>query len=121
MTYKHIYEALAQGKTIQLDGVKWYDLSEEGVLRNILNGTRVGNLRVKPEMILVNGHEVPRPMEHFKGSEAYFYVDFCSSDGVSESLNTGHALDHYRMKFGVCHKTREACVNHVAALTGKEI
>lgn len=123
--HKHaaILIAIAQGKPVQMrntvdpeDG-EW---SEDGdVLCTIASQCSCHEFRIKPEGILINGHEVPKPVrEPLEYATQYYAPDTSYSNGnrVSAHQWKSSGYDFQRLTAGMCHLTESAAEKHAQAL-----
>lgn len=112
-----ILRALADGKMIQrFHPTKDRWKKSKFPLNDIVHGYK---LRIKPETITINGHEVPAPeREPLEKGQEYCSPDFkYPGECLYDQLDwTGDGLDVARLKAGVIHLTKEAAISHAEAL-----
>lgn len=73
--------------------------------------------RIKPKTILINGIEVPEPVrEPMEDRQEYWFVTITNNDFCFRSAWKYRPEDHYRLKIGLIHLTREAAETHARAL-----
>lgn len=109
----HIFEALASGKKVQqlVEG-DWIDKHDF----SFVDGCE---WRVKPEIIIVNGFEVPKPMrEEPDVGSAYYITSFDTVDGYEKYHWFGDDIEQLWMSKGICHFTKEAAIAHAKAMLG---
>ena len=144
MTVKEIFQALIEGKTVveipeALETSTHVPL-EIKLVNNILTVVNCTNpLRrntpameydtgkliaykwaIKPEVIFINGIEVPKPESVAPKYDSYYYypVIDCTDldDDYSESQWEADSIDIERLNLGIVHLTKEAASKHAQAL-----
>lgn len=117
--HKHaiILRAIADGKQIQVGRANgtWAGITAQEALSHIIHYSDV--LRIKPKTILINGMEVPEPVQKpLSMNESYFYVCIPRKGDAFESTWVNDAADRYRLKLGVIHTSMESAKAHAEAL-----
>lgn len=107
--------AYAKGKEIQgrLLGRKWKTVASPLALVDDSSW----ELRVKPETININGHEVPAPvLEPLEKGQVYWLVRCCSTVGSESQTWNGDPHDFLWLKNGLIHLHHKAADAHTEAL-----
>lgn len=117
---KPFIDALAEGKKIQYS--ETYNIKPVWLVYDYFDfDFDQYNYRVIVPHILVNGHEVPKPIDYQLESDNTYYVpEFQSSTGVMECTWYGREIDNFRLKHGVVHLTHNAALEHFKALVDYE-
>lgn len=107
--------AWAEGKEIQVanqDKENWRDVSE-----NELYFRTDFRYRIKPETILVNGIEVPKPeTEAPEEGEDYYTPQPCNFDFFTRATWWGTEYDVMRLNRGLVHLLKENAIKHGEAM-----
>lgn len=120
-----ILRAIADGKTVQIlnkniPSSLWQDIDEHETLGFILEGRREGRsyeLRIKPETININGHELPAPVrEPLEVGTPYWQPLIGSSKLEAAWVWRAHEVDTFLLKRGLIQLTKEAAIAHAEAL-----
>ena len=118
--FAEILHAIADGKEIQFldDQNNWHLKNPCLVFDDIVAGRFNPNrYRVKPNVIHINGHEVPEPIKEIPSSATtYYFPNFDDCFSYATSTWTEHELDYFRLNNGLIHLTREAAILHASAL-----
>ena len=110
-----ILRAIADGKMIQrFQPTKNRWEKSEFPLNDIVHGYK---LRIKPETININGHEVPAPVrEPLKRGQTYWLVRCCSTVGSESQTWHGDPQDFLWLKNGLIHLHHKNADAHTEAL-----
>jgi len=119
-----ILRAIADGKTIQTRYVAsdWFDVEPNKALVFLATNCDSSKIRIKPETLLINSHEVHEPVrEPLKDGQAYWVPDLRyygnnNNGDVDNFLWSGRTCDLQRLAAGVIHLTKEAAIAHAEAL-----
>jgi hypothetical protein len=126
MNQKEVMEALLAGRTFIMGNRGELSLKNgtlqckdmDGDIYNY-NGPLHGNFWVlKSEFIQINGHDVPVPVkETLSIGERYYFVDLVNPvEGVFSYIWNGSSMDCRFLGNGLIHLTKEAMLEHRAAL-----
>lgn len=113
-----ILRAIADGKTIEVKEL----IDNENAWEEVCNPWNFilhkdYELRIKPALININGHEVPEPVrEPLKKLNRYWFVDFSENRCFCESEWDGDEMDYFRLQLGLIHLTKESAIAHTKAL-----
>jgi hypothetical protein len=113
-----ILRAIADGKQIQARHIGY----ETGVWQTVAHplvfiGDCARELRIKPETININGHEVPEPVwEPLINGERFFMPNLRFDSPVVEHRWTGGTYDIQALERGLIHLTKDAAIAHAEAL-----
>lgn len=117
--YAAIVQAWADGKELQFldDAGDWTDRSDSDDFPLL----SVVKYRVKPEVILVNGIEVPKPFDGVLDNEQdYFLVEtFDSEYGVTACDNINMSTGELHVRSGMVHLALSSAELHAKALNTK--
>jgi hypothetical protein len=124
MTARELLQAILDGKTIvhrysnrELKLLKTNDLSQDGMVFDL---SCPNYWYIKPEVLLINGIEVPKPESVApQGETMYYYVvlDCTGNDNdYEEAAWISDAIDKQRLILGIVHLTKEAASKHAQAL-----
>lgn len=114
----HILRAIAEGKTIEMRR-KTSDTDNEWWVSNIVlqyldDADR--EFRIKPETLLINGHEVPAPVREPLEYEIGYYVPCVSNKQRFAIFSWSGSGDDLRLlALGLIHLTPEAAIAHTEA------
>lgn len=120
--YAKILRAIADGKKIQYlesGQNKWFGIPHESVLLELSRHHCRHQFRIKPEVILINGIEVPKPCrEPLKLGAVYYYpyLEGAVDNNYSCISWDDDAYDNRLLKLGLVHLTKEAAIKHAEAL-----
>lgn len=118
--YAEILHAIADGKKIQYlesSQNKWFGISRESVLLELSRHHCRHQFRIKPEVILINGIEVPKPCDkQLDEGQQYFYPCIEASDSCTGVKWNNDIYDERLLKRGIVHLTKEAAIKHAEAL-----
>ncbi len=122
----NMLRALADGKTLQacqvepLDGLPlngtWFNIEE---LNNALLFLTSKNycVRIKPDVIVVNGIEVPAPEREKLAISATYYVPSLAAEYLALAYEwCGAARDQTNLDRGIIHANRDNAVAHAKAM-----
>ena len=126
--YSTILKAVAEGKTIQaLEAVVdpyfpdvWTDITADDALDDISEETyTTEDMRVKPDTVTINGHEVLAPLREAPicGTE-YYYAS--RSKTALKYVWAGSAMDYNFLDMGVVFLSKEDAAAYVKALFNPE-
>lgn len=115
--HKHaeILRAIADGKTIEARriGSDWETIANPLVV--IANPIWV--LRIKPETITINGHEVPRPVrEPLRYGQIYYTPRINNEVLYAELKWNDDNIDRRLLERGLIHTRKESAIAHAEAL-----
>lgn len=118
--YAEILHAIAEGKQIQYlesSQNEWFGIPRESVLLELTRQHCRHQFRIKPEVILINGIEVPKPCSKApKLGEYFFIVNVGNNTPYEVDTWSGHITDYELLKRGIIHQTKEAAIKHAEAL-----
>ena len=122
--YAEILRAIADGEEIQFRSAgTWCDQSLETTLQEIADEDYPPECyRVKPNVVMINGHEVPEPLKELPledGAMVYWPWFGIGSNILVSSLDVGLSpclLLEKLLALGLLHATEEAAAAHAAAL-----
>jgi len=116
--YKHIFDALVEGKQVQFrvfHGYEWKDISAKQVLTFIRHHPP-DDFRIKPRTIMIGDMEVPEPCrEPLEMGQKYWLVAF-EKDYIFDFGWEGDGSDFDWLKAARIHLTLEAAEQHRIAL-----
>ena len=121
-SYANVLRWVADGEQVQRedDLIGWFDLPHsESVLREVIGGFHnPDSYRVKPATILINGHEVPEPLQKHPAELTTVYWPELDALGTTNRSEYYRESKRYRALFarGLLHLTREAAEQHAIAL-----
>ena len=113
---KPFIDALAEGKKIQYSSV--YDLNPVWMdyAKTTFNFDQC-NYRIVIPYIIVNGHEVPKPIDYqLNLGDEYYIPEFQCETGVLFCVWHNREIDNMRLKHGVIHLTYDDAQKHFKAL-----
>lgn len=122
--HKHadILIAIAQGKTIQMHRINTPDLEndwwEPASVLGYLDDDQL-EFRIKPECILINGHDSPVPLSTAPTYNTVYYApdtSYSNGNRVSAHQWKSSGYDLLRLAAGMCHLTESAAEKHAQAL-----
>lgn len=92
-----------------LDSIgRWIELTKD------MTFNYIGEYRLKPKTISINGFEVPEPLRSVPAyGTPYFIIDL---PHVMSAIWNNHPDEYEWLKAGIIHLTREAAENHLEAL-----
>lgn len=122
--YSIILKAVAEGKTVQfleanvdpaLPGV-WTDITAEAALTAIAVETYAPeDMRVKPDTVIINGHEVLAPLREAPACGTEYYPVSRSKTPIKH-IWTGRIVDYNFLDMGVVFLSKEDAAAYVKAL-----
>ena len=126
--YSTILKAVAEGKTVQwleanadpdIPSV-WTDITSEEVLAVIIAETYTPEeMRVKPDTVVINGHEVMAPVrEPLSYGDRYYRISY--SKTPVKFIWTNSATDYNFLDMGVVFLSKEDAAAYVKALFNPE-
>ena len=126
--YSIILKAVAEGKTVQAleanvdPGIPsvWADITAEVALASVSAETYTPeDMRVKPDTVIINGHEVLSPLREAPtcGTE-YYYAS--RSKTALKYVWAGSAMDYNFLDMGVVFLSKEDAAAYVKALFNPE-
>jgi hypothetical protein len=98
---------------------EWVSIDPKWLLSEIVKGFIDPKcVRVKPDVILINDHEVPYPCrEALKVGTEYWYVALATSNNpVVHAYWDDDSFDEVALSRGVVHLTKGAALKHAEAL-----
>ena len=119
--YADILRAIADGKEIEYRSYtgEWCEIDNASALGLLAVATNT-DFRVKREVILINGIEVPRPCSSPLAPETIYYIPYLEAKEIDcrwTSLSWANdSYDFHMLKLGLLHLTKEAAVKHAEAL-----
>jgi len=123
LTARDLLQAILDGKTIVHESGRVLRLNANG---NISHGGDGFDLtvpewwKIKPEVILINGIEVPKPESIAPAEDTKYYYPVVGYTGgceaYNESLWTNYDVDIATLNLGLVHLTKEAAIQHAQAL-----
>ena len=126
--YSTILKAVAEGKTIQtleanvnpvLPGV-WADITAEVALASVSAGTYAPeDMRVKPDTVVINGHEVLAPLRSAPTCGTEYYHASRSKTAL-KYVWAGSAMDYNFLDMGVVFLSKEDEAAYVKAVFNPE-
>lgn len=121
--HAEILRAIADGEEIQFRSAgTWCDQSLETTLQEIADEDYLPECyRVKPNVLMINGHEVPEPLKELPAEgELVYFPSFGpeASHGCVAIITVGYypAPLPILLQQGLLHATQEAAAAHAAAL-----
>lgn len=124
--YAEILRAIADGKQFQYKGTglysaDWFDYDREELLKDIAEYSPHDEIRIKPEFVLINGIEVPKPLTKLPADGEYvFFPDFCpeATNDCVQAIEVGYftGLIEELLRFGLLHDSHEKAAAHAKAL-----
>ena len=126
--YSTILKAVAEGKAVQvleanvdpdLPGV-WVDITADDALADISEGSYdPEDMRVKPDTVIINGHEVLAPLREAPacGTE-YYHVS--RSKSFTKYIWRNSVMDYNFLDMGVVFLSKEDAAAYVKALFNPE-
>ncbi len=126
--YSIILKAVAEGKTIQSLKANadpnipdvWTDITAEEALASVSTATYAPkDMRVKPDTVVINGHEVLAPLRSAPtcGTE-YYYAS--RSKTALKYVWAGSAMDYNFLDMGVVFLSKEDAAAYVKAVFNPE-
>ena len=111
-----ILRAIADGGGIEaFNGKEWFGITPMTALRFIYDGNTP--LRIKPQIVNINGFEVPEPMREAPKLKTRFWLtDPLNNSGISTCTWHDGVMDKAWLSLGICHSTKEAATIHAKAL-----
>jgi hypothetical protein len=126
MNQREVMEALLAGRVFILENGGELRLKEdmlvcesgEGDITFYHGSILVNCWKLKPECIQINGYDVPVPVkEPLSIGERYYFVDLVNPvEGVFSYIWNGSNIDYRFLDNGLIHLTKEAMLEHRAAL-----
>jgi len=112
---KHLLMAIAEGKTIQtMVSGEWVDLRNP--LESIARGF-IAKLRVKPDVIQINGHDVAVPeQEPLPYGTTYCFPNISNPYSCDTMIWTGSDDDYDNLESGLVHLEYEDAIKHAEAI-----
>lgn len=120
--YAEILRAIADGKMIQYlepGQNKWFGIPRESVLLELSRQHPRYQFRIRQEVVLINGIEVPKPSyEPLNLGTIYYYPYLEGKDDNRYTWVTwdNDDCDNHLLKLGLVHLTKEAADKHAEAL-----
>lgn len=123
--FKALWRAKADGKEIECLGRveaigvpnRWGQITTVAVMAQFFEGDDSAYaFRVKPETIMVNGHEVPAPLTEQLPPGVVHWAVCINGEEVAVSLDNSHTHFHLWLQRGLLHSTKGAAEIHAAAL-----
>ena len=113
---RQILLAMGQGKKIQYkDSYSiWETIEEVDVLRHILCGATVGQLRVAPDTVTIPSYVIPRPITEALAKDERYWV--IAGGEVHSWLWDNDQVDLLQMEMGLLFDTEEKAEAALAAL-----
>ena len=126
--YSTILKAVAEGKTIQaleanvdpaLPGV-WTDITAEEALAAVSTATHVPeDMRVKPDTVVINGHEVLAPLREAPACGTEYY-HASRSKTFTKYVWRNSVMDYNFLDMGVVFLSKEDVAVYVKAMFNPE-
>ena len=118
--YSTILKAVAEGKTAQvvdpnIPGV-WTDITAEAAIAAVSAQTYTPeDMRVKPDVVVINGYEVMAPLRKAPACGTEYYPASRSKKAV-KYLWAGSAMDYNFLDMGVVFLSKEDAAAYVKAV-----
>ena len=122
--YSAILKAIAEGKTVQvleanvdpaIPGV-WTDITAEEALTAVSTATYTPEyMRVKPDTVIINGHEVLAPLREAPTCGTEYYHASRSKTAL-KYVWAGSAMDYNFLDMGVVFLSKEDAAAYVKAM-----
>lgn len=111
---KEVKMAWARGEVVQYknEGGLWSDWGYDNELVLVLPSTE---WRVRPRTIMINGHEVPKPLHTITDGQSYFYPAL-GIGILNDHYSQGCAVTLQRLRDGILHSSIENAELHAKAL-----
>lgn len=122
--YSHILKAVAEGKTVQVLEANvdpnlpsvWIDITADDALADISEETYTPeDMRVKPDTVVINGHEVMAPLREAPACGTEYYNASRSKTSL-EYVWRNSAMDYNFLDMGVVFLSKEDAAAYVKAL-----
>lgn len=120
--YADVLRAIADGRVVEMKppviSGAWSVQPEEFVLQEIGRGfIPPWNFRIKPDIITINGREVPAPVREvpLRGTK-YWVVDFVEERGYDNEIWEDFPAEKRDLSRGLIHLTEDAARQHAEAL-----
>ena len=126
--YSTILKAVAEGKTIQALEVVvdpyfpdvWTDITAEEVLASVSAETYAPEyMRVKPDTVIINGHEVLAPLRSAPACGTEYYHASRSKTAL-KYVWAGSAMDYNFLDMGVVFLSKEDAAAYIKAVFNPE-
>lgn len=122
--YAEILRAIAEGKLIQFysRAKSWSDVTHGSALKIIADYVEYSEIqfRIKPETILINGIEVPKPCSSPPAPETIYYIPYFEAEQIDYRFTSlswdNDSYDLHMLKLGFVHLTKEAAIKHAEAV-----
>jgi len=119
--YAEILRAIADGKKIEYKNYtdEWCEVDNATAL-GMISVAVYTEFRIKPEVILINGIEVPKPCSNALAPETIYYIPYLEAKQVDYRWTSiswdNDSYDLHMLKLGLVHLTKEAAIKHAEAL-----
>ena len=122
--YSHILKAVAEGKTVQVLEANvdpdlpsvWIDITADDALADISEETYTPEeMRVKPDTVIINGHEVLAPLREAPACGTGYYPVSRSKTPL-KYIWDGSATDYNFLDLGIVFLSKEDAAAYVKAV-----